>query len=146
MFGHGACGKGAGSFSGGHPFMQFLHQKAGMGGHCASPGAFLQDLDLSDEQLERIAELKIQGLVACSQTKGAMAELARQLGQELTEPKINKTKIKEIVQQLKEQKAKAGESMIDKVIAFAEALTPEQRKKVRTNAIKLFLGFNLDEE
>jgi Spy/CpxP family protein refolding chaperone len=102
----------------------------------------LADLDLSEEQLERIAEIKMDGMSHFAQVGSSMGSLMRQVARELAKEQINKEKVKEIHQQILAERQKHGESMIDHVIAFAEVLTPEQRKKMKTKAIRRFLGMD----
>jgi len=150
MFGFGACdkqggagfGHGFGHGFGMHPFMQ--HGMFGRGG-CGGPAALIKELGLSDQQLERVAELKIEGLGQCAQIKLEFGKLIKGLLSELTQESINKDKIRGIAQQIKAEKQKFGESMIERLISLAEVLTPEQRKKLKLAAIKKFLGVDLGE-
>ncbi len=112
-----------------------MHRFGGCGG-----GSFLKDLDLSDEQLEKIAELKVQGMGHFSQLKSSMGTLMSQMMRELSQDQIDKVKVREIGKQIQECKSKAGDEFMERIITFAEVLTPEQRKKVRMKAIKRFLG------
>jgi Spy/CpxP family protein refolding chaperone len=134
--GHFGRGMGGGGKFGGPPFAHFRHR---FGGGCG-PFAMLSDLDLTDEQLERLAELKLEGMSQWAQLKVSLGGLMKQLVRELCGEQINKTKIKELAKQIQEKKAQAGDEFLDRIIIFAEVLTPEQRKKVRMKAIKRFLG------
>ncbi len=148
MFGS-ACGNqpgGALGGGGGHPLMQFLQHKKGWGRQCGGPGALLKDLDLSDEQIERIAGLKVGGLGQFAHFKSVLAELMPKLTRELAQDSIDKNKVKEVYQQIKTHKDQLGENMVTRIIEFAEVLTPAQRKKLRMSAIKHFLGLNVQEE
>jgi Spy/CpxP family protein refolding chaperone len=137
MFGIGACAKGAGGHAHGqNPF--FGQQQEG--GACHGPGAVLRELDLSDEQLEQVAFLKLEGLGHCAQVKLALCGQIKQLVGELTKEKIDRAKVTEIVQQIKAEKSKMGDSILERIISFAEVLTPQQRRKLRAVAIKRFLG------
>jgi Spy/CpxP family protein refolding chaperone len=107
----------------------------------------LCDLNLTDEQLEKVAELKLEGLAACARFKLARGQGARRIANELTKDQIDKAKIKEFAKEMREQKQQLGEAMLDRIISFAETLTPEQRKKLKLTALKRFLGMDeADEE
>lgn len=143
MFGFGGGGRcgpgpgggpGRGPGGGGPRFGRFMR---GFGGGW---GGMLSDLDLTDDQLERLAELKIEGLGHWSQLKVALGQLMRQIVRELSNEQIDKAKIKDLGKQMQNAKNQAGDQFLDRVIAFAEVLTPEQRKKMRMKAIKRFLG------
>jgi Spy/CpxP family protein refolding chaperone len=112
------------------------------GGGCGGPMAMLRDLNLTDQQLEKVAALKLEGLAACAQFKLSLGQAASQLVNELTKDQIDKAKIKELAKELKERKSQMGDAMLDRIITFAETLTPEQRKKLKLTAIKRFLGLD----
>ncbi len=146
MFGFGACGgkQSHGPFGfgqtvfGSPPWAQKTH------GHgCGGPMSIIRDLNLSDEQLEKVAGLKLEGMAACAQLKFSLGQTAGQIAGELTKDHIDKAKIKELAKQIKEHKSQMGDAMLDRIVSFAEVLTPEQRKKLKATAIKRFL--DLDE-
>ena len=142
MFGIGACAKGAGGgFAPGHnPFMSMMQERAGA---CSGPAAVLKDLNLTDDQLEQVAALKAEGLGHCVQVKAALCGQIKLLADELTKDKIDKARVNEIVQQIKAEKSKMGDSVIErKSLLLPTLLTPEQRRKLRLAAIKRFLGFD----
>jgi Spy/CpxP family protein refolding chaperone len=147
MFAFGACGKHPGGpFGfGQHPFAQFIQQRmhGHGGGDCGGPGAVLNELNLTDEQLERVAELKLAALGDCAQLKAKVGDLLKTFAKELTQEPIDKTKVNNIAQQIKAEKSKLGDAMIERILAFAEVLTPEQRRKLRSSAIRRFLGVDL---
>ena len=61
MFASGGCSRGAGGFPGfaAAPLLRHLAKLSGACGSSAcGPGELLSGLDLSDEQVERIAEIK----------------------------------------------------------------------------------------
>jgi Spy/CpxP family protein refolding chaperone len=118
---------------------QFLGAGGEHGGKCG-PGAFLQGLDLSDEQIDRIAEIKAQSFSKLAHAKIDIFELKKQVFKELGSATIDRNKINSIVQKIKEQKSQLADLMVGNMIALAETLTPEQRKKLRRNKIRHFLG------
>lgn len=100
----------------------------------------LRDLNLNDEQLEKIAELKMSGMTQHLQMKLSMGALMKDMVKELGKEQIDKAKIKEIGKQIQTLKMQAGDEFLERVISFAEVLTPQQRKAMRMKAIKHFLG------
>jgi Spy/CpxP family protein refolding chaperone len=121
MFGFGACaskrgggGSGFGPSGFGAPWAHKMH-----GGGCGGPMAMLRDLNLTDQQLEKVAELKLEGLAACAQFKLSLGQAARQIVDELTKEQIDKAKVKEFAKDLKERKSQMGDAMLDRIITFA---------------------------
>ncbi len=142
MFGFGGgCdkrgGSGPGGFGGGGfgppPFARMMHRFGG-------PGGMLRDLNLNDEQLEKIAELKMSGMAQHLQMKLSMGALMKDIVKELSKEQLDKAKIKEIGKQIQALKIQAGDEFLERVISFAEVLSPVQRKAMRMKAIKHFLG------
>ncbi len=133
MFGRGNCGpKGRfrAKFMGG-PFADLF--AGGM-------GSLLEGIELADEQIEQIAELRHQSFAKMAHGRVDMMEARHQLLRELAKPQIDRAKINELKEQIKEQKAQMTDMMIDKVTSFAEILTAEQRKKLKLKRIRQFLG------
>ncbi len=126
--------------TGGAPAMKGMHNF----GH--GLGALLGQLDLTDEQLEKAAELKMEGLGKFMQGKSFMIGLFQQLGKEITREQIDKSKVKDIAKQAAAKKSEFIDSMADRILAFADVLTHEQRKKLRLAGIKCFLGLGTTPE
>ena len=141
MFGMGGCSGGPegglGRFMG--PRHHFAGFSGGPGGKCG-PGAFLRGLDLSDEQVERIAELKQKSFSKAAHSKIDLIELYKQLFKELGNATIDRNNVNALTQKIKEQKSQLIDLMIGNMVSLAEVLTAEQRKKARTNKIRHFLG------
>lgn len=126
-------------------------KRCGPGGHHGRGGPLghfgfdmLQDLDLTDEQIERIAELKADGM---SEGMLMMAEGGKHfklLIRELMNENLDKEKVKEAHKKLQEHKMKAGEQMVERALQFSEVLTPEQRKKLKRSAMRRFLHLDFD--
>lgn len=137
MFGEGRGRRGGGPMGfggfGPPPWARMLHRFGG-------GGSFLRGLNLNDEQLEHIAELKLATMRQHMQMRLSMSSMMKDLVKELSNDHIDKAKVKEIGKQIQAQKTQAGDEFLDRVIAFAEILTPEQRKTMRMRAIKSFLG------
>lgn len=139
MFGFG-CGKqGHGPFAVGFGPPPWVRHKLKMQ-HCGGPFAILRDLDLTDDQLEKLAELKMEGLSSFGKFKSALIGFAQQIGRELTNDQIDKAKVREIADRIKTAKSEFGDSILEHIISVAETLTPAQRKQVRIKLIKCFLG------
>jgi Spy/CpxP family protein refolding chaperone len=131
----GRMGKHGGGF-GGHG----QHQGGGFGGFfCAG---FLDDLELTDEQVERIAEIKAEGMGEGLLLMAQGGKQFKQLMRELSAENINKDKVKEAHKALQEHKTKMGDMMLDRALTFAETLTPEQRKKLKRLAMRRFIGLD----
>jgi Spy/CpxP family protein refolding chaperone len=138
MFGFGGFGgRGGGTGGPGGPWARRMH---GMRGKGCGPWAMLSDLDLSDDQMEKFAELKIEGMGKFAQFKSKMAGLMHQIGKELTNESIDRDKVKEIAKEIKTYKTEFGDAMLDRAISCAEILTVAQRKKLRMNLLRRFVG------
>ena len=129
MFGFGGCQKRGGDSSG-HKF-----------GACG-PGALLADLNLTDEQVERVAELKLQGLAQFAQMKLSFGETFKRLCHELLSDNVDRNKVKAIFEEVKNKKAEAGDAFANRIISFAEVLTVEQRRKLKAGLLRKFLGLD----
>jgi Spy/CpxP family protein refolding chaperone len=146
MFGAGACGPGGrGRFMGPPPHMRHLFEFGGEHGGKWGGGAVLHGLDLSDDQVERIAELKQKTFSKLAHGKIDLVELHKQLFKELGSATIDRNAVNAVKEKIKEHKAQLTDLMVSNMIAFAEVLTPEQRKKARINKIRHFLGLGESE-
>lgn len=121
----------------------------GHGGHGHGPiGHFgaemLQELELSDDQVERIAELKADGMGEGMRMMAEGGQAFKHLMRELMNENLNKEKVKEAHKKLQEHKIKMGDAMLERALTFAETLTPEQRKKLKRSTMRSFLGLDGD--
>jgi Spy/CpxP family protein refolding chaperone len=132
MFGKGGCG-------GGHEHRGPL----GGGGPFGGIGALLRGLDLTDEQVLKIGEIKGAAFGKIAHGKIDLMELKKDLFKELLKPQVDKNKVREVAQKIKEHKAACLDSLLEHVISFSEILTAEQKKKLQLNKIRGFL--NIDE-
>ncbi len=136
MFKMDGCKQDSGVFGFGPPWARGMHK--GHGEH-NGPLALLREIDLTDEQLEKLAELKMEGVGKFAQGKSYMIGIFQQLSKELAKEQIDKAKIKDIAKQAQAKKSEFFDSMVERVLAFADVLSYEQRKKLRLAAIKKFL-------
>ena len=137
MFGSGGCGPGPGGPRGRFKFAGPLRHLPMFGG---ARGAWLEGIDLTDEQIEKIAELRQKSFSKMAHGRVDKMELTQALFRELGSQNIDKSKIAELKGKIKEHKATMTELMVDNMLAFAEILTAEQRKKIRIKRIRQFLG------
>jgi Spy/CpxP family protein refolding chaperone len=151
MFGKGECGQfgghmhGAsagfgpetfGGFGAGGPMGHFAKFFGGKGG----PGHLLSELNLTDEQLIRLAELKGKTFSKIARSKIELMELKKEGFKELLQPQVDKAKVKSIVEQLKKHKSESIDALTENLIAFSEVLTADQKAKLRLTLIRKFLG------
>lgn len=139
MFGRG-CGPG--------PRMRAKFMMGGPFRHLGWFGAkrLLAGIDLSDDQVERIAELKHKSFSKMAHGRVDMMELVQQLFRELGKPTIDRARATELKNKIKEHKAAMADLMFENMVEFAEILTPEQRKRIKIKKIRQFLGADTDEE
>ncbi|HEY9678349.1 MAG TPA: Spy/CpxP family protein refolding chaperone [Drouetiella sp.] len=130
-------GKGFGKRCGG-PW-DHEHGRHGMFGGFSD---LLQDLDLTDDQVERIAELKAEGMGEGMRMMSEGGQYFKQIVRELTKETIDKDKVREAHKNLREQKIKMGDAMLERALAVSETLTPEQRKKLKRGMQRRFLGLD----
>lgn len=102
----------------------------------------LQDLDLNDDQVERIAELKADGMSEGMRMMAEGGQLFKHMMRELMKEDLDKNQVKDAHRKLQEHRQKMGDSMLERALAFAEILTPEQRKKLRRSTLRRFLGLD----
>lgn len=133
--GPGGFGGPAEFFGGFGPrFMKFRFFNGLMDEHA------LHELNLTEEQIEQLADLKMAQHGKFCQFKGSMGELLRLIGKELAKPEIDRGKIAALKQQMQERKAQMADMFIDGMVDMAEVLTPEQRKKLHSMTTRRFLG------
>jgi Spy/CpxP family protein refolding chaperone len=106
----------------------------------------LRELNLSDEQIERLAELKVEQRSQMAQFRGTAGSLMQQLGKELSKPEIDRGKVAQIREAIKDQRSRSEDAFMDAMVATADLLTAEQRKKLHLAISKRLLGLPSDEE
>ena len=105
-------------------------------------GGGLRGLDLSDEQVEKTAELKQKCFRKFAHAQIDGMELHSELAKELGNATIDKAKVSTIVQKIKDHQSAMTDSMVENMLSLAQILTPEQRKQLRTDKIRHFLGLD----
>ena len=100
------------------------------------PHSFFEGVDLTDEQIEKIADLKHESFSRMAHMRVDKIELMHGIFKELGSARIDRAKVAELKTRLKEQKASMVDLIVDNMLAFAEILTPEQRKKLRIKKIR----------
>lgn len=103
-------------------------------------GRFLKEIELSDEQLEKVAELKEESFGKFAHARIDGMQLHQKLFKELGKENIDKEKVKALAKEIKEQKSAVTDLMVDNMLAFAEILTPDQRKKIKMKGLRHLLG------
>jgi len=145
MFGKGECGGPAGHAGG--AFGKF-GGRGGFGGGWGGRGplAMLQGLDLSDEQVLKLAEIKGGAFFKMAHNKIDIMQLKKQAFKELLGPQVDKAKVRELASQIKEKKSQCMDEMLENIIACSEILTPEQKKQLKVNKVRCFLGLGEHED
>jgi len=139
MFGKVECGSRGGWGGHGGP-----GGPGGPGGH--GPLAMLKGLDLTDEQVLKIAEIKGGAFFKMAHDKIDIMALKKQAMKELLSPQVDKAKVRELANQIKEKKSQCMDQMVENIIACSEILTPEQKKELKINKIRCFLGLGEHDE
>ena len=125
MFGKSDCGFGSMGKMG--------HGKCG-------PMGILSDLDLSDEQLLGIAELKGKTFGKMARNMLEFKEMKKEVFKELFQPKADQAKVHDLTAQIKEHASQCIDLLSENMIASSELLTPEQKAKLRLALVRKFLG------
>lgn len=140
MFGFGNCSPAQGllgKFAGMHGPMGG-HHGGPFGGHgCGSP---LSGIDLTDDQLEKLAELKGLAFSKFGHGKVDIMDLYKRLFKELAQPTINEKQVWNITDEIRGKKSELTDVLVEHLIAFAKILTPEQRGKLKLNKIRAMMG------
>lgn len=106
---------------------------------------FLKGIDLSDEQVERLSELKHSSFARIGHARIDIMNLRHELMKELSASEINESRVLQIKGEIKECKSQLTDLMVDSMLALAKLLTPEQRKDVKIRTLRELLG-SFDEE
>ena len=110
----------------------------GWGGGPALSFKILRALDLSEEQQERLTELKEDSFAKFAHGRIDGMQLHQQLFKALSAENLDREKVLALGKQIKEHKGAMTDLMFANMLQFAEILTPEQRKQLKKKAMKFF--------
>lgn len=110
--------------------------------HARGPFAIITraGVELNDEQVEKLAEIKGDGFLRKAEQRAAMLANVRKMIQLLTGSEIDKQQIRSLHKSIQESRNRVGEQMIEDFIEIAEVLSPAQRKQVRMHMLRVSLG------
>lgn len=101
-------------------------------------GRFARKLDLTDEQIEKFCEIKDDSFAKFAHAKIDGMLLHQKLFKELSKETIDRQKVIEIGQKIKEHKALTTDLFVNNLLELTDILNPEQRKKLRNFQMKEF--------
>ena len=119
--------------AGGFP-RRWMRWFSGFGG-----GKFFQKLELSDEQVEKISDLKEDSFAKFAHGRIDGMQLHQQLFKELSKEKIDREKVLSIGKRMKDHKSEMTDLLVENMLGFAEILTAEQRKKLKSMGMRQFM-------
>lgn len=102
-------------------------------------------VELSDEQVEKLAEIKGEGFFKFAEHGVGMIPQVREFVQHLSKSQIDKDKVRAIHKEIQAKRNQMGDQFVENIMAIAEVLTPEQRKQVRMYMLRQSLGLGADE-
>lgn len=109
----------------------------GGAGGPGGPFAFLQgDLALTDEQFEKLFQIKNQFLDKAGPKMLELTSSRRELKDYLTRPQLDKVKIKELQNRINDSRAALANLCLDEKLSALAVLTEEQRKELRKRIIQ----------
>jgi len=143
MFGKGGFGFG----HHGAPWEQFGGEHGACGGRGRMSGkfgpmTFLKDLELTDEQLLKVAEIKGKAFGKMARGKLELMGLKKEIFHELLQAQVDKQKVTAKAQEIKEHISGGIDHMLENMIVLSETLTPAQKKKLHLSMIRKFLGLD----
>jgi Spy/CpxP family protein refolding chaperone len=110
-------------------------------GRAGSPLAALQgELALTDEQYEKLFSIKKQFLNDAGPKMLALKSSERDLRDLLSQPSLDKQKVKDLQSRVNDQKAELANLKLDKKLSGLDVLTNEQRKEIRLQMLKGCMG------
>ncbi len=101
---------------------------------------FMQSLLLSDEQLQKMSNLRDQFHIATATKAAEMKALIHQIGAKLAEPNIDKKGVEVLQAKSAKLQAELSDEHFKFMTANAEILTPEQRKKLHQMMLRHHAG------
>lgn len=115
-------------------------QSAGRPAKTADDGgrgpAFLQDLDLSPEQMAKLRENRLQNRRESIRTEAEIKTLQVDLQEELSQEAPDQTKVDQIAKQLGAAEARRVKLRAGHIVFLRSILTPEQLKKLELGMMR----------
>ena len=102
-------------------------------------------VQLSDEQVEKLAEIKGDGFFKFAEQGVGMLPQVRDIVRLLSKSEIDKDKVRAIHKEIQAKRNQMADHFVENVLAIAEVLTPEQRKQVRMHMLRSSLGLTHEE-
>ena len=84
-------------------------------------------VELSDEQVEKLAEIKGEGFFKFAEQGVGMMPQVREFVRHLSKSEIDKDKVRAIHKEIQAKRNQMGDQFVENIMAIAEVLTPEQR-------------------
>jgi Spy/CpxP family protein refolding chaperone len=103
-------------------------------------------VELTDEQVEKLAEIKGDGFIDFAGRGADSLPAVRSIVRALCKSDIDKDEVRSLHKELQAKRNQMGDAFVERIIATAEVLTPEQRKQVRMYMLRAALGLNRHEE
>ena len=103
-------------------------------------------VELTDEQVEKLAELKGDGFIDFAGRGAGMLPGMREIIRSLSKAEINKDEVRALHKTMQDKRNQMADAFVERVLAAAEILTPEQRKQVRMYMLRRALGFEQEGE
>jgi Spy/CpxP family protein refolding chaperone len=99
-------------------------------------------VQLSDEQVEKLAELRGDGMVERAGAGADMLPRLRDIAGALAKPDIDKDEVRRIHKEMQAKRNQLADEFVERLLGAAEILTAEQRKQVRLHLLRESLGFS----
>lgn len=103
---------------------------------CGPFGALSGENALTDEQFEKLYEIKSQYLDKAGQKMVELHNSERHMKDLLTQVSVDKQKVKELQGKINEQRAALANLRLEKKLASLDVLTEAQRKEMRSKLVK----------
>ena len=131
----------------GHYKRLWFQGHRGMHGHGPGPFSIIarSGVKLSDEQVEKLAELKGDGMVDFAERGADMIPRMRNIAAAFSKPTIDKDEVRKIHKEMQAKRNQMADEFVERMLSAAEILTPEQRKQLRMHMLRSSLGFGGDE-
>lgn len=127
-------------FGGSAPFPPMPPGGPHFGAKFTMPLPPLAHLDLTDDQVTRLAKLKRSFENGNSSAFSTLRSLEDEMRDKLSADNINESDVKKLAEEIAQQKADISKRFSNHILESAKVLTPEQRKKLRLSQDRLELG------